>query len=35
MHFGPRENGKARGRWLGYDNCPKCRKEPPEQEIEE
>jgi hypothetical protein len=23
--FGPREGGKARGRWLGYDQCPKCR----------
>lgn len=26
LHFGPRENGKARGRWLGYDDCPKCRE---------
>jgi hypothetical protein len=25
MHFGPREYGKAKGRWLGYDDCPKCR----------
>jgi hypothetical protein len=24
-HFGPREGGKARGRWLGYDECLKCR----------
>lgn len=25
--FGPREGGKARGRWLGYTKCPPCRKE--------
>lgn len=24
--LGPREGGKARGRWLGYDQCDKCRK---------
>lgn len=27
--FGPREGGKARGRWLGYDECPICRKDKP------
>lgn len=26
MHFGPREGGKEKGRWLGYDECPKCGK---------
>jgi len=26
MIFGPREGGKARGRWLGYDTCLECRK---------
>lgn len=25
--FGPREGGKARGRWLGYDECLDCRKD--------
>lgn len=24
--LGPREGGKARGRWLGYDKCMDCRK---------
>jgi hypothetical protein len=24
--FGPREGGKARGRWLGYDECLDCRE---------
>lgn len=24
--LGPREGGKARGRWLGYDHCMKCRE---------
>ena len=24
--LGPREGGKARGRWLGHDKCMKCRK---------
>jgi len=24
--LGPREGGKARGRWLGYDQCTDCRK---------
>ncbi|NCP11377.1 MAG: hypothetical protein GW859_05375 [Sphingomonadales bacterium] len=24
--IGPREGGKARGRWLGYDQCLKCRE---------
>lgn len=23
--MGPREGGKARGRWLGYDKCSRCR----------
>lgn len=23
--LGPREGGKARGRWLGHDECRKCR----------
>ena len=23
--FGPREDGKAKGRWLGYDHCVDCR----------
>ena len=25
--IGPRLGGKARGEWLGYDTCLKCRKE--------
>ena len=31
--LGPREGGKACGRWLGYDECLKCRqaKKPAEQ----
>jgi hypothetical protein len=24
-NLGPREGGKARGRWLGYDRCIDCR----------
>ena len=24
--LGPREGGKARGLWLGYDECEECRK---------
>lgn len=24
--LGPREGGKARGRWLGYDQCIECRE---------
>lgn len=24
--FGPRVGGKARGQWLGYDECLDCRK---------
>lgn len=24
--FGPRLGGKARGVWLGYDRCLKCRE---------
>lgn len=24
--FGPRVGGKARGEWLGYDECQKCRE---------
>lgn len=24
--FGPRVNGKARGEWLGYDQCLDCRE---------
>lgn len=24
--MGPRVGGKARGEWLGYDQCTKCRK---------
>ncbi len=24
--LGPRMGGKARGQWLGYDECLKCRK---------
>lgn len=23
--WGPRVGGKARGEWLGYDQCRKCR----------
>ncbi len=26
INLGPRENGKAKGRWLGYDDCVKCRE---------
>jgi len=26
MNLGPREGGKAKGRWLGYDDCSKCRE---------
>ena len=26
MVFGPRLGGKARGQWLGYDLCLKCRQ---------
>lgn len=26
FHFGPREGAKAKGRWLGYEKCPTCRK---------
>jgi len=25
LNLGPRLDGKARGQWLGYDDCPKCR----------
>lgn len=32
MNLDPREGGKAKGRWLGYDDCHDCRKE---QESEE
>ena len=24
--LGPRVGGKARGAWLGYDRCTKCRE---------
>lgn len=26
-NLGPRLGGKARGQWLGYDECHKCRRE--------
>lgn len=26
MVWGPRVGGKARGKWLGYNLCEKCRK---------
>jgi hypothetical protein len=26
-NLGPREGAKARGRWLGYDDCLDCRKD--------
>lgn len=25
--FGPRVGGKARGQWLGYDQCLDCREQ--------
>ncbi len=34
-HFGPRLYGKARGAWLGYDDCPDCRKAADKKAVEQ